>query len=329
MRPAEAVALAQRLWAALPEHGDDALSVLNGLFGDHLEAARSPLAIPMTFYRGVERSPVPDPPTTTVGPHACVLVHGLMGNERAWAMGTAKGNAVEYGAALSQARDVTPVYVRYNTGRHISENGEELAEGLEALHAAGGLQELTIVAHSMGGLVTRSACHHGLEANHAWVQCLRRVFLLGAPSHGAPLEQLVHVAAFTLESIWNPWTKLIGKVMNLRSSGIKDLRHGFALAEDWRNRDPDTLALRKPRPTRVPPDVRWYVAAGALGERDGALAWLVGDGLVHSASARGHGLGTPAPGVLPEAQLRVFDRTSHIGLMNDPRVLEQLIAWWT
>ncbi|MEX1364333.1 MAG: alpha/beta hydrolase [Nannocystaceae bacterium] len=325
---ADAVALARRLWTALPDRRDDALAVLNGLFGDHLEAADSSLAIPLRLYGGPEREPLGEPPAFDPGPRTCLLVHGLMGTEHAWALGTGPDGAQELGKALGEARDVKPIYARYNTGRHISINGRQLAERLEALHVASPLRELTIVAHSMGGLVTRSACHYGLEQGHGWVEHLQRVFLLGVPSHGAPLEQLVHVAAFTLESIWNPWTKLIGRALNLRSAGIKDLRHGFVLDEDWRHRDPDQLALRRPRPADQPEHVQWYVVAGTLGRLDGAWAQILGDGLVRAGSAHGKGFGTPTPGLLPQAQTLVLPEISHMGLMNDPRVLEQVLQWW-
>ena len=42
----------------------------------------------------------------------------------------------DYGARLARDLGVTPVYVRYNSGRHVSENGRSLADLLEALVAA-------------------------------------------------------------------------------------------------------------------------------------------------------------------------------------------------
>ena len=66
-----------------------------------------------------------------------------------------------------------------------------------------------------------------------------RLGQLGAPLTGVPLEKLVHVAAFTLTTIWNPVTRLIGRAMNRRSAAIKDLRYGHLVDEDWSGRDPD------------------------------------------------------------------------------------------
>jgi pimeloyl-ACP methyl ester carboxylesterase len=311
----------------------------------------------MRLFHGLEPWLLDDPPITvpSARPRACLFVHGLMGSERAWRFGMSSsdntnpsadsvssvdsenpGNPdprrVDYAAVLAEARDCTPIYVRYNSGRHISENGRALAEQIEQLRLAwpgDGFAELSIVSHSMGGLVTRSACHYGLEAGHGWVDRLQRVFLLGVPSRGAPLEQLAHLTAFTLETIWNPWTKVIGKLINLRSAGIKDLRHGFVLDEDWRHVDLDRLAFPIPVKPRDPLHVRWYIAAGTLGAPKSALARTIGDGLVRSSSAQGRSHDPRAREVLPPAEVREFECTSHIELMNNPAVLAQMLEWWS
>lgn len=337
----------RRVLARRPALRDQMLAILDGAMGDRLHEAQSPMARPMAlFVRDVESRELRELEWSGLrgidpGPRALLLVHGLMGSPRAWAWGTvdapeadpgarrASEARAELGQALGDALGVSALYLRYNSGRHVSDNGRELAERLEGLCAAWPepLERLDVIAHSMGGLVIRSALHYGLEAGHAWPEAMRRVVLLGTPSHGAPLEQLAHVAAFTLETIWNPWTKLVGKAINLRSSGIKDLRHGFCRDEDWRHKDQDVLRLQRPRPTRSPAHVRWFVAAGIQGSPDHWVSSVVGDGLVRASSARGHGFGTAAPGVLPEAEVKVFGRTGHMALMNDPEVRRQVLRW--
>jgi pimeloyl-ACP methyl ester carboxylesterase len=303
---------------ALLGRRDEALAVLNGAIGDRLLAGESSLAVRMQLFHGTQLWALEDPPLTVpdARPQACLFVHGLMGSERAWRFGVGAGGAgvedpgarVDYGPAIATERDQTPIYVRYNSGRHISENGRELADKLEQLFAAWPFEQLSIVAHSMGGLVTRSACHYALEAGHQWIERLRRVFLLGVPSRGAPLELLAHVTAFTLDRIWNPWTKLIGKAINLRSAGIKDLRHGFVLDEDWRHYDLDRV--------------------GTLGESGSTLAATIGDGLVRSSSAQGASVDPRERELLPPAEVQHFAATSHLALMNDPAVLAQVLEWW-
>jgi pimeloyl-ACP methyl ester carboxylesterase len=318
-----------------PGRREEALAVLNGAIGDHLAAAGSSLALPMRLFHGHEPWLLEDPPLTVpdAKPQATLFVHGLMGSERAWRFGVSdrdQDQTVDYGPAIAKARDQTPVYVRYNSGRHISENGRELAERLEQLCEVWPerLEALTIVAHSMGGLVTRSACHYALEAEHQWIERLRRVFLLGVPSRGAPLEFLAHVTAFTLETLWNPFTRVIGKVINGRSAGIKDLRHGFVLDEDWKHLDVDRLGYPVAGRAREPAHVRWYVAMGAIGQADGVGATLLGDGLVRPGSAQGWSLDPRERELLPPAETRMFAGTSHIGLMRDAEVLAAILDWW-
>ncbi|MEM6996626.1 MAG: alpha/beta hydrolase [Myxococcota bacterium] len=318
-------ALAQRFIARNPEHREIARAVVNGAVGDRLHEAGSSLATSMRLLYGADRADVPSEPSPA---DACVFVHGLMGCEHDWSFWAQAEARVDYPKALAEARGVTPVFVRYNSGRHISQNGRELATRLQAMVDAWPLRSLTAVTHSMGGLVFRSACHYGMQAGHTWLQPLQRAFLLGVPTHGAPLEQLAHLAAFTLEAIWNPWTKLVGKAINLRSAGIKDLRHGFVLDEDWQGRDPDQLRLAAPRRPEAVPDVAWFVAAASLGATDSTWGKILGDGAVRTPSAQGKGFGTPDPGLLEGATVRVFDQTSHAALLSEPAVLEQLLQWW-
>ncbi|MBM3390712.1 MAG: hypothetical protein FJY34_01875 [Betaproteobacteria bacterium] len=64
---------------------------------------------------------------------------------------------------------------RDNSGRHISTNGRELADRIEALlgNWPVPVEELAILGHSMGGLLARSAWHYGTAAGHAWPRHLK------------------------------------------------------------------------------------------------------------------------------------------------------------
>jgi len=87
----------------------------------------------------------------------------------------------------------------YNTGLHVSTNGRAFAQMLEDLVAAWPVpvEELSILAHSMGGLVARSAHHYASAAGYAWPRKLRKLLFLGTPHHGVPLigDGLVPVAS--------------------------------------------------------------------------------------------------------------------------------------
>jgi pimeloyl-ACP methyl ester carboxylesterase len=186
----------------LPGAGADVATVLNGLFGDELVERGSPLTIPLTFRTaaghelpmdraGLERA-LPD-----ARPRLCVLVHGLMSSETVWRLG-GRGQ-LTYGERLARERGVSPVCVRYNTGRHISTNGRELATRLQRLLRVWPVRvrEIDLIGHSMGGLVLRSACHYGtdsatvadrLRRRGPWPARVKRVVLLGVPNSGANLE---------------------------------------------------------------------------------------------------------------------------------------------
>ena len=42
----------------------------------------------------------------------------------------------------------------------------------------------------MGGLVIRSACYYGDKQNVTWIYKIRKIFFLGSPHLGAPLEKI-------------------------------------------------------------------------------------------------------------------------------------------
>ena len=166
------------------------LAALNGVLGDYLVASANPLAFAMTLRsagisleisKAALAAAFPQP-----GRKLLVLAHGLCMNDLQW---TREGH--DHGAALARDLGYTAVYLHYNTGRHISANGRDASDLMEALVRAWPhpIEKLTIIGHSMGGLVARSACHYALHAKHAWVKRLDHLIFLGTPHFGAPLER--------------------------------------------------------------------------------------------------------------------------------------------
>src|SRR4051794_20028091 len=219
--------------------GAMALAALNGVWGDSFARDTMGVALELTVReRGIEVE------TDSVGlanafPHATprvvVFVHGLCEDEQAWRI----GGRPSYGRRLRDEHGYTPVYLRYNTGLHVSDNGRRLAEVLE--HVVRGwpteVQELVLVGHSMGGLVARSACHYGEKDGRAWVEPVRHVFCLGSPHLGAPLGRAANRGGWLLGRL--PETRPFAEVLNRRSAGIKDMRYGSCIEEDWCDCDPD------------------------------------------------------------------------------------------
>src|SRR5437763_41543 len=77
-----------------------------------------------------------------VGNKLVVLIHGLCMNDLQW-----QREGHDHGAALARDLGYTPLYLHYNSGLHISENGRQFAQLLETLiaHWPSPVEELVIV----------------------------------------------------------------------------------------------------------------------------------------------------------------------------------------
>jgi len=283
--------------------GREALvAALNGVLGDRLADSGNPLAIAMRLRVA-----------GTPSPRIVLLAHGLCMNDLQW-----QRDGHDHGAMLAAERGYTPVYVHYNSGRHISDNGRDLASQLQAL--ADGwpvpLEEIVIVAHSMGGLVARSACHSAAGEGHTWLALLRKMVFLGTPHHGAPLERggnWVHL--FTDISAYSaPFSRLA----KIRSAGITDLRHGSLLEQDWAGHD--RFAHGTPLPATVTPPVPCLAIAATVARKPGVRGT---DGLVPLASARGE---HADPGRALAFEAVTVCQTNHMQLLSSPAVAELLLG---
>lgn len=304
-----------------------AVSVLNGVYGDHLDATENPLAIPMAFrVEGQRLELVPQGLATALPnatPDVLVMLHGLCLSDR-WQ--TQGGQSL--GKLLRQERGFTSLTLRYNTGRHISTNGRELAAKLEVLLASWPVEvaSLTLVGHSMGGLVARSAGAYGTETGHAWPAKLRRLVCLGSPHHGAALEKGGNLLDAALRL--SPYTDPIGLLSRIRSAGIKDLRHGNLRDEDWQGRDPDALAGDPRQPVPLLLDVETYFAAATLAREDSDPRLdLVGDGLVRTPSALGQHADESRRLPVPSERRHIFYAHGHLELIDSPIVHRKVLDW--
>jgi hypothetical protein len=304
------------------------LAALNGVMGDRLAASGSPFATPMTLrWQGQALGDGTWPAEAAARPRLLLLVHGLCMNDLQWQTRHA-GQAVDHGQALAAALDATPVYLRYNTGLHTSQNGRALAHQLEGLLRDWPLplEEITIVGHSMGGLLARSAVHCALEEGLRWPARLKHLVFLGTPHHGAPLERAGHGVDILLGS--NRWSAPFARLAELRSAGITDLRHGHVRDEDWAGRHRFQHRADQRVPLPLPEGVAcWVIAATTAARRSPLADRLVGDGLVPLRSALGQH---------PQARHRlkfaagaqsIFYRTGHLALLARPEVTRQLLRW--
>lgn len=309
-----------------------ALAVLNGVLGDHLAATSNPLALDMTL-RLHHRAWVPeavDELGTAPPAHALLTIHGLCMTDSQW-----HANGVDHGADLAQHMGAVRLNLRYNTGLHISDNGEQLALLLERMVAAWPvpLERLTLLTHSMGGLVARSAHAAGVAAGHTWPSRLKELICLGTPHHGSPLERAGAWVDTLLSA--TPYSAPFAKLGQLRSAGITDLRHGHVLPRDWEASPPASKlqqAVHRHRDTRtplpLPKGVACYTVAATLAtQRSQAVDRLMGDGLVPLNSALGKHADPKRRLAFPPDHQCVLYRTGHLELLSSPQVSAQLARW--
>jgi pimeloyl-ACP methyl ester carboxylesterase len=239
-----------------------------------------------------------------------LFVHGLCLNEGHWAR---EGH--NRGKALATGLGYTPLYLRYNTGLHIADNGRALAEMLESLLSdwPHPVTELVIIGHSMGGLVARSACHHGNAAGFDWLQSLRKMVSIGTPHHGAPLERGSNWLDYAMDL--SPYATPFTSIGKKRSAGITDLRHGSITDEKQ-----DFIPL--------PTHVKCYAMASTLGKKRGQISEiLIGDGLVPVDSALGRSKDPNRTLTIPQHHQWVGFETGHLQLLGSAGVYQQLHDW--
>jgi hypothetical protein len=310
-----------------------AIAVLNGVWGDTLRQRCPELALTMTLRAGGA-----DVPVTTDGlaqgyPAAtgriAVFVHGLCETEQYWSLSSRRHHGSEHsthGSRLFEDLGYTPVYVRYNTGLHVSENGEQLARLLDDL-AAGWpvpVEGIALTGHSMGGLVVRGACHRGVAGGHGWTRLVRHVFCLGTPHLGAPLEKGANVGAWLLARF--PETRPLSRLANRRSAGIKDLRFGAVAEEDWRHLDPDALLQDRCIDVAfLPHATHYFIATTVTADRDHPFGKIVGDLFVRPPSASGQGRRRRIP--FEPGNGRHLGGLHHFDLLNHPVVYRQIRSW--
>lgn len=314
--------------AATTPRRDALLAVLNGVWGDHLVVTGNPLAIPMALRVDAQALTLTREGLAAQLPQArgkvIVLVHGLCMNDRQW---TRQGH--DHGQALAAALGATALYLHYNSGRHVSQNGREFAALLEqALQAwPVPVTEIVIVGHSMGGLLARSACHVAAAAGHDWPSKLRALVFLGTPHQGAPLERGGHLVDMLFGI--SPYVAPFARLGKARSAGITDLRFGNLRDADWQGRDRHAQKRDDRVPTPLPEGVDAYLVAATTAKRAGSLrSTLVGDGLVPLGSALGaHRNPRLALSAVPDSHRLVITEANHWDLLNSAQVIAQLKAW--
>ena len=300
------------------------LAALNGVLGDYLAETKNSLAMDMRFCsagRDLSINAEEIRQAFITGNRLLILLHGSSLDEGCW-----QRKGYNYGSALAQAFDLVPIYLRYNSGLHISENGQLFAARLGDLVRLWPrpVKEIILIGHSMGGLVARSACHYAEAAHAAWRPHLTKLITLGTPHHGAPLER----GGNSLETLLglHAYSKPLEKLGRIRSAGVTDLRFGNVLDEHWQGRDRFARGHDPRTVLNLPAGVQCYAVAGSIANKK-SKGRQPGDGLVPIRSALGiHETPLLALDFPSEHQLVVY-RTAHLDLLSNPLVYQQLMQW--
>jgi len=286
-----------------PKTTDRAQAFTNGLWGDKLGRHEGRLGISMSL-RDRDGAPlVMDPGISSSFPaaseHLVVLVHGFMDTERCWYESNTSPGLL---GTLESHSSLTPMAVRYNTGRSISANGALLADLIESVCRDWRVpvQSIALVGHSAGGLVIRSACATAQERNQQWISTATQLITLGSPHLGTPLEKLTEVAAQGLTIARE--TRPLAEFLNTRSRGIKDMRFGTATDS-------------------VPPHTDQHFVAGVVtANASHPVGVLMGDLVVGVTSASGGSQ-------LDPTNLMVIGGVRHNDLVDNEAVVEQVMDW--
>lgn len=273
---------------------------INGVFGDLLARQQNPLAFDMSL---LGDAPHADKPLL-------LFVHGLCLHERGW-----ESPAHQRFVDELRKQDVRVSYLRYNSGLPIADNAHQLAHLLEAVPAS----RITLVGHSMGGLIARSALHQASEAQHRWADNISHLVALGSPHHGADAERIGNYANRLLTL--SRWSAPLTRLGNLRSAAIHDLRFGSLLHSD-RERCGDILHTHDPREMiPVPEHVAHYFVAGTR-TVDTSAKKLRSDYLVTPGSA----LAEDYPGT-DAVKRDLLHGIDHFQLMWNDAVYARLQQW--
>jgi triacylglycerol lipase len=297
-----------------------AIGALNGLVGDWLVRTDNGLATSMSLHAAT-RDAAPmrtakELEAIADGARVVVLVHGLMCSESVWEFPGVEPPAA-YGSLLNEDFGLQPLYLRYNTGLPIADNGRALSGLLDAL--APRVAEIVFLGYSMGGLVVRSACHDAASRAATWLRLVTRAFYLGTPHGGAPLERFGRRFSALLGKVPDPYFEVGRELVELRSQGVKDLGD-----PRWA---PDLADASHPLP--LLPSISHYLVAGSLTD---SPTWtrLFGDALVPLESATNgvipeEGKGRTAR--IPPTNARFLRGMNHLALAHDRGVYGYLKAW--
>ncbi|NRB37937.1 MAG: alpha/beta hydrolase [Pseudomonadales bacterium] len=319
-------------------HLELGISALNGLVGDNLREKDSALSVTMGFYHKNRRIALTSKQFKNLQPAAttkiAILVHGLSSHEQMWSfpseanndMGLDDGLDISYGSLLANDFGYTPLYVRFNSGLHISENGRYLSSLIEGLMEVYPLEieDIVLIGHSLGGLVIRSAGYYAENFNTQWHKKVGKAFYIGTPHLGTPWEEATDGLYQWLDKKAHPVAKMISGIYSGRSSAIQDLRYARLIDEDWQNNVTKSTAIPWLKDTD-----HHFIVGTLLNNPSHPVSSLIGDLLVPTNSANAQSpmrADMPIPPDL-EKNSTIIPGINHLRLAFSPEVYACIKKW--
>lgn len=323
--------LKEELKGNMGELKDDShyiVPILNGLHGDLMAKKGHPALINISFRnkaRNISLENLKDIyDFSNYGGKVIIIVHGLMNDESIW-QSEPVDTVQRLGSAIEKESMANILYVRYNTGLHISENGRSLSnliqEFIEIYQTE--IKELNLICHSMGGLVSRSACYYANAQSQNWTYLLKRVFLIGVPNEGSYLARVAYMTQYFFRKMDPSENSSIAKFFDVRSNGIKDLSFGYLVDEDWQNKRDGNDKNIEPTKVFPLPDVDYFLIAATVAEENqkSRIFTFFGDGLVEKQSALSSLFNTNSM-VTGKVEMKLFPNENHLTLLDSKDVFE-------
>jgi pimeloyl-ACP methyl ester carboxylesterase len=206
-----------------------------------------------------------------------LFVHGATGSPANWRYLVSK---------LDRSR-FQPWFAYYPAAPHLDRIGDQIVRALSSLQVKYGFDHMILVAHSMGGLVTRGAVD----------------YVMDNPTG----RRLVSVPAFV--TISSPW----GGV----SSATLGVKYAPVVAPMWQDMAPGSTFLESLPKTPLPPECEYDLLFSY--RSDATLSSEANDGTVTVASELSMPIQRQATHVMG------FDET-HTSILESPQVADELNA---
>lgn len=198
-------------------------AAFNGVAGDKLAYWQNALAMPMEFINGDGETLSIEQINRHQSDGIVIFLHGLACSDHDW-----KTDEHHKLVESLKQQNKQVIWLRYNSGLHIHQNGERLAEMLQFIDFED--KDLTLIGHSMGGLLMRSAYIIAQTHKYKWLNKLSRAVYIGSPHHGSQFERSGNYANALVGMI--PYLRPFMRLGNIRSNAIKDLRFGYIIKEN-------------------------------------------------------------------------------------------------